>query len=68
MALSEIQRMTKDGRELRRDAHRRQVLVDQVKSGVLEEHSFPVRRTTRSRLREVDFLALHQTAACEIWP
>ncbi|SRR6266536_4671576 len=32
-----------------------QVLVDQVKSVRLEDHSFPVRRTTRSRLREVDF-------------
>jgi len=32
-----------------------QVLVDQVKSVRLQDHSFPVRRTTRSRLREVDF-------------
>src|ERR1700739_984113 len=32
-----------------------QVLVGQVMSVRLQDHSFPVRRTTRSRLREVDF-------------
>jgi len=33
----------------------RQVLVDYAKSVALEDRSFPVRRTSRSRLREVDF-------------
>ena len=33
----------------------RQVLVQHAKSVTLENRSFPVRRTTRSRLREVDF-------------
>jgi hypothetical protein len=33
----------------------RQVLVDQAKTVILEDHTFPVRRTSRSRLREVDF-------------
>ena len=33
----------------------RQALVDDVKSVALENRSFPVRRTSRSRLREVDF-------------
>ena len=32
-----------------------QVLVDNARSVKLENHSFPVRRTSRSRLREVDF-------------
>jgi hypothetical protein len=32
-----------------------QVLVDQVMSVRLQDHTFPVRRTTRCRLREVDF-------------
>ena len=33
----------------------RQTLVDDAKSVTLDGHSFPVRRTSRSRLREVDF-------------
>src|SRR5215813_7499655 len=33
----------------------RQTLVDEAKSVMLENRSFPVRRTSRSRLREVDF-------------
>src|SRR5215471_1903212 len=33
----------------------RQALVDDAKSVTLEDRSFPVRRTSRSRLREVDF-------------
>jgi hypothetical protein len=33
----------------------RQALVEDAKSVILEERSFPVRRTSRSRLREVDF-------------
>jgi hypothetical protein len=33
----------------------RQVLVQDAKSVTLENRSFPVRRTSRSRLREVDF-------------
>jgi len=33
----------------------RQALVEDAKSVTLEERSFPVRRTSRSRLREVDF-------------
>jgi hypothetical protein len=33
----------------------RQVLVEDTKSVTLEGRSFPVRRTSRSRLREVDF-------------
>lgn len=33
----------------------RQVLVDDAQSVTLEHRSFPVRRTSRSRLREVDF-------------
>ena len=33
----------------------RQVLVDDAQSVKLEDRSFPVRRTRRSRLREVDF-------------
>jgi hypothetical protein len=32
-----------------------QALVDDAKSVALENRSFPVRRTSRSRLREVDF-------------
>src|SRR6266571_3739657 len=33
----------------------RQALVEDAKGVTLEERSFPVRRTSRSRLREVDF-------------
>src|SRR5206468_466805 len=33
----------------------RQALVEDAKSVTLEERSFPIRRTARSRLREVDF-------------
>jgi hypothetical protein len=33
----------------------RQALVEDAKSVTLDAHTFPVRRTTRSRLREVDF-------------
>jgi hypothetical protein len=33
----------------------RQALVDDAKSVTLKDRSFPVRRTRRSRLREVDF-------------
>ena len=33
----------------------KQVLVDDAKTVILEERTFPVRRTSRSRLREVDF-------------
>ena len=33
----------------------RQALVEDAKSVTLEKRSFPVRRTSRSRLREVDF-------------
>jgi hypothetical protein len=33
----------------------KQALVDDVKLVTVEEHKFPVRRTSRSRLREVDF-------------
>jgi hypothetical protein len=33
----------------------RQALVEDAKSVTLENRSFPVRRTSRSRLREVDF-------------
>jgi len=33
----------------------KQVLVDDAKSVTLEGRNFPVRRTNRSRLREVDF-------------
>jgi hypothetical protein len=33
----------------------RQALVDQAKSVTLQDRSFPVQRTSRSRLREVDF-------------
>ena len=33
----------------------RQVLVEEAKSVMLDNGSFPVRRTSRSRLREVDF-------------
>lgn len=32
-----------------------QVMVDEAKTVTLEGRSFPVRRTSRSRLREVDF-------------
>jgi len=34
----------------------RQALVDEAKTVTLEGRNFPVRRTNRSRLREVDFL------------
>ena len=33
----------------------RQVLVEEAKTVMLDNRSFPVRRTSRSRLREVDF-------------
>jgi hypothetical protein len=33
----------------------RQALVEEAKSVMLDNRSFPVRRTSRSRLREVDF-------------
>lgn len=33
----------------------KKALVDNAKSVTLEDRSFPVRRTSRSRLREVDF-------------
>jgi|SRR6516164_2315189 hypothetical protein len=33
----------------------KQALVDDANSVTLEDYSFPVRRTRRSRLREVDF-------------
>jgi len=33
----------------------RQALFDNAKSVTLEDRNFPVRRTSRSRLREVDF-------------
>ena len=33
----------------------KQALVEDAKSVTLEDRSFPVRRTSRSRLREVDF-------------
>ena len=33
----------------------RQAMVDNNKTVTLEGHSYPVRRTSRSRLREVDF-------------
>lgn len=33
----------------------RQALVEEAKSVTLENHTFPVRRTSRSGLREVDF-------------
>ena len=32
-----------------------QALAENARSVILEERSFPVRRTSRSRLREVDF-------------
>src|SRR6266540_1357219 len=56
MARSPIQRMTNDGRELRRDANFGLVTGNEnARSVKLENRSFPVRRTSRSRLREVDF-------------
>jgi hypothetical protein len=33
----------------------RQVMVENAKTVTLEEESYPVRRTSRSKLREVDF-------------
>lgn len=33
----------------------RQSLVEEVKRVKLDDHNFPVRKTSRSRLREVDF-------------
>jgi hypothetical protein len=33
----------------------RQALVEEARSAMLDNCSFPVRRTRRSRLREVDF-------------
>jgi hypothetical protein len=33
----------------------RQVMVDEAKAVTVEDHKFPVRRTSRSRLRQVDF-------------
>ena len=33
----------------------KQVLVDDAKTVMLEDRSSPIRRTSRSRLREVDF-------------
>ena len=33
----------------------RQALAENAKAVALDDHDFPVRRTTRSRLREVDF-------------
>ena|SRR5215475_7774153 len=44
----------------------KQALVDDAKSVTLEDGSFPVRRTRRSRLREVDFqFAGHKLRALE---
>src|SRR5436190_18611026 len=57
MAHSPIQRMTNDGREPRRDANFSLAtgIGRRCQKVKLENRSFPVRRTSRSRLREVDF-------------
>lgn len=49
--------MINDGRELRRDPHFGMAPVDggRRESFTLEDKKFPVLRTRRSRLREVDF-------------
>jgi hypothetical protein len=44
----------------------KQALIDDAKSVTVENRSFPVRRTSRSRLREVDFeFEGHQLRALE---